>query len=196
LINVRDRHAYNDRPAWLRRNREFRREFDGVLSDVRATGCDWFDQAGVDALRAELARGADWHFHALAQVYTTVVWHGQFLRDAPPGRDLAPLGRYEHDPRHLQARLIYTLAAVTGKMISFFLLPFYAHVLQDVGYGVIVIEASLHLLFTLMSFGVQSAVTRFYYDRPRAAPPCRQHGMLQTAAIARRCACACWPAAP
>ncbi|MBA4379060.1 MAG: hypothetical protein C0395_10495 [Gemmatimonas sp.] len=92
LVNVRDRHAYTDRPAWLRRDREFRREFDGVLSDVRATGCDWFDQAGVDALRVDLYRGADWHFHALAQVYTMVVWHGQFLRDAPPGRDLAPPG--------------------------------------------------------------------------------------------------------
>ncbi|MDO9172067.1 MAG: hypothetical protein Q7W29_09570, partial [bacterium] len=54
---------------------------------------------------------------------------------------------------------VYTLAAVTGKMISFFLLPFYAHVLQDVGYGVIgMIEASLAFLFTLMSYGVQSAV--------------------------------------
>ncbi len=80
---------------------------------------------------------------------------------------------------------VYTLAAVTGKMISFFLLPFYAHVLQDVGYGVIgMIEASLAFLFTLMSYGVQSAVTRFYYDRP---PEERNRvvstGMLQTAAI-------------
>ena len=62
---------------------------------------------------------------------------------------------------------VYTLAAVLGKMISFFLLPFYAHVLEDVGYGVIgMVEASLALLMSLMSFGVQSAVIRFYHDRP------------------------------
>lgn len=62
---------------------------------------------------------------------------------------------------------VYTLAAVLGKMISFFLLPFYTHVLGDVGYGVIgMVETSLALLMSLMSFGVQSAVIRFYHDRP------------------------------
>jgi hypothetical protein len=90
-LNPRDRTTYNDRPAWVRRNRVFHDEFHGVLADVGATGCDWFDQAKVDALRAELNRGKDWHFHTLAQVYTAVVWHGQFLRDAPAGADLVPL---------------------------------------------------------------------------------------------------------
>jgi asparagine synthetase B (glutamine-hydrolysing) len=90
-LNPRDRSAYNDRPAWVRRNRVFRDEFNGVLADVGSTGCDWFDQAKVDAIRADLNHGKDWHFHALAQVYTMVVWHGQFLRDAPVAADLVPL---------------------------------------------------------------------------------------------------------
>lgn len=62
---------------------------------------------------------------------------------------------------------IYTLAAVLGKMISFFMLPFYAHVLQDVGYGVIsLVESGTVLLMSLMAYGAQSAVIRIYHERP------------------------------
>lgn len=91
-INLRSRDSYLDRAAWLRRSRVFRDEMHGVLADVGATGCDWFNQAKVDALRNDLDRGQDQHFHSLAQVYTMVVWHGQFLRDADRGQDLAPTG--------------------------------------------------------------------------------------------------------
>lgn len=88
-LNLRSRHSYVDRQAWLRRNRVFRDEMYGVLGDVAATGCPWFDQGRVDALRAAFDRGEDRLFHVLAQIYTLAVWHGQFLREAPPGRELA-----------------------------------------------------------------------------------------------------------
>lgn len=89
-INPRSRDSYLDRGAWLRRNRVYRDELYGVLADVGATGCDWFDQAKVDALRGQLDRGLDGHFHALAQVYTMIVWHEQFLRAPSRGQDLVP----------------------------------------------------------------------------------------------------------
>lgn len=91
-VNLRSRDSYLDRVAWLRRKGAFRDEMYGVLADVGATGCDWFDQRKIDALRRALDEGADQHFHDLAQVYTMVVWHGQFLQDAAPGQDLAPMG--------------------------------------------------------------------------------------------------------
>ena len=62
---------------------------------------------------------------------------------------------------------IYTLAAVLGKLISFFLLPFYAHALQDIGYGVIgMIESGSMLLMSLMAYGSQGGIIRIYHDRP------------------------------
>ncbi len=62
---------------------------------------------------------------------------------------------------------IYTIAAVLGKMISFFLLPFYAHILQDIGYGVIgMIETSTALLMSLMAYGAQGGIIRIYHERP------------------------------
>ncbi len=62
---------------------------------------------------------------------------------------------------------IYTLAAVLGKLISFFLLPFYAHVLQDIGYGVIsLVESGTMLLMSLMAYGAQGGIIRIYHDRP------------------------------
>jgi hypothetical protein len=89
-VNLRSRHAYTDRPAWLRRNKVYRDEVFGVLSSVGSTGCDWFAQDKVDALAAAFLQGHDDLFHTLAKIYTMVVWHGLFLRDAPPGSDLAP----------------------------------------------------------------------------------------------------------
>lgn len=62
---------------------------------------------------------------------------------------------------------IYTIAAVLGKLISFFMLPFYAHVLQDVGYGVIgMVETGLALLMSLMAYGAQGGIIRIYHDKP------------------------------
>jgi hypothetical protein len=90
-INLRSRDSYIDRPAWLRRNKIFRDEVQGVLSGVGATGCEWFDQKKVDALRNGLDRGQDHLFHILAQIYTMVVWHELFLGDGVRGQELVLL---------------------------------------------------------------------------------------------------------
>nr|MBC8423875.1 7-cyano-7-deazaguanine synthase [bacterium] len=92
LINPRDRYSYTHREAWLRKNRIFREEITGVLSDVKSVGCDFMEQSMVDWLLADFNKGKDWHFHTLMQIYTTLVWHEQFLRSAPRGRDLRPVG--------------------------------------------------------------------------------------------------------
>jgi len=61
---------------------------------------------------------------------------------------------------------IYTIAAVLGKLISFFMLPFYAHILLDIGYGVIgMIETSTALLMSLMAYGAQGGIIRIYHER-------------------------------
>jgi len=91
-INPRDRYSYTHREAWLRKNRIFREEITGVLADVKSVGCDFMEQSMVDWLLADFNKGKDWHFHTLMQIYTTLVWHEQFLRSAPGGRDLRPLG--------------------------------------------------------------------------------------------------------
>jgi len=62
---------------------------------------------------------------------------------------------------------VYTLAAVLGKLISFFMLPFYAHILQDIGYGVIgMVETTLAFLMSLMAYGAQGGVIRLYHQYP------------------------------
>ncbi len=91
-INPRDRYSYTHREAWLRKNKVYRNEMTSVLSDVKSVGCDFMVQSMVDRLLAEFNKGKDWHFHTLLQIYTTLVWHEQFLRSAPRGRDLRPLG--------------------------------------------------------------------------------------------------------
>lgn len=91
-VNPRSRAAYHDREAWLRKNRVYRDEIVGTLSNVAASGCDFMSQGRVDRLLGEFDKGKDWYFHNLMQVYTSLVWHEQFLRSAPRGRDLRPLG--------------------------------------------------------------------------------------------------------
>lgn len=62
---------------------------------------------------------------------------------------------------------IYTLAAVLGKLISFFMLPFYAHILQDIGYGVIgMVETTLAFLMSLMAYGARGGIIRLYHQYP------------------------------
>ncbi|MBU0740813.1 hypothetical protein KKG45_08285 [bacterium] len=91
-INPRSRVTYHDREAWLRKNKVYRDEITGVLSDVAASGCDFILQAKVDRLLSEFDKGKDWYFHNLMQIYTSLVWHEQFLRSAPRGCELRPLG--------------------------------------------------------------------------------------------------------
>ncbi len=60
---------------------------------------------------------------------------------------------------------IYSFSAVLGRMISFFMLPFYAHILRGIGYGVIgMIDAGLSFLMSIFTYGVRGSITRFYHE--------------------------------
>jgi O-antigen/teichoic acid export membrane protein len=62
---------------------------------------------------------------------------------------------------------IYSGASVLGRMISFFMLPFYAHILRDIGYGVIgMIDAALVFLSSLVGYQFQGAINRIYHEEP------------------------------
>lgn len=62
---------------------------------------------------------------------------------------------------------VYSGASALGRLISFFMLPFYAHILRDVGYGVIgMIDASLTLLASLFGYSFHTAVLRIYHEEP------------------------------
>lgn len=90
-LNPCDRSQYLHREVWLRKDRTYREEIGSVLRSAAGSGCDFLDPAKVAALLKEFHRGQDWHHHTLMQIYTTLVWHEQFLRTAPRGRDLRPL---------------------------------------------------------------------------------------------------------
>lgn len=65
---------------------------------------------------------------------------------------------------------VYSGANALGRMIAFFMLPFYAHILRDIGYGVIgMIDASIVLLSSLFAYGFQTAVMRIYHEEDDAA---------------------------
>ena len=67
---------------------------------------------------------------------------------------------------------IYSLAAILGKMVSFFMLPFYAHILRDIGYGIIgMVDISLSFLMSLLAYGIQGGIIRFYHDEPEPNKP-------------------------
>lgn len=60
---------------------------------------------------------------------------------------------------------IYSGASVLGRLISFFMLPFYAHIFRDLGYGVIgMIDAALVFLSSLVGYQFQTAITRIYHE--------------------------------
>lgn len=61
---------------------------------------------------------------------------------------------------------IYSFANLLGKAIGFILLPLYAHALGADGYGVIgMVDASISLLSSLLAYGYQNAITRFYHEQ-------------------------------
>ncbi len=67
---------------------------------------------------------------------------------------------------------IYSAATIFGKLAGFFMLPFYAHIFQTEGYGVIaMIEASLGLLMIPLSGGFQTAILRIYHEQPEELKP-------------------------
>lgn len=60
---------------------------------------------------------------------------------------------------------IYSLATILGKAISFFLLPFYAHIFGDTGYGILgMIDASMGLLLSLLGYGISGGIIRFFHE--------------------------------
>ena len=62
--------------------------------------------------------------------------------------------------------LIYSTAGLLGKAIGFIMLPVYAHYLRGEGYGTIgMIDVVLSVLTLLIGYGIQGAMTRFYYER-------------------------------
>ena len=65
----------------------------------------------------------------------------------------------------LKHTAIYSSATILGRLTSFFMLPFYAHIFRSEGYGVIgIIEASLGFLTILFASGFHIAITRIYHE--------------------------------
>ncbi|HKK70216.1 MAG TPA: lipopolysaccharide biosynthesis protein [Candidatus Krumholzibacteria bacterium] len=65
---------------------------------------------------------------------------------------------------------VYSVATMAGRIIGFVMLPFYANILRDVGYGVIgMIDASLFLLTSLIGYNLHGAITRIYHEEPDPA---------------------------
>jgi len=61
---------------------------------------------------------------------------------------------------------IYSGATMIGRMMGFIMLPFYAHVLQAIGYGVIgMIDTGLVMLGSLLAYNFQGAVVRIYHEQ-------------------------------
>ncbi len=81
---------------------------------------------------------------------------------------------------------IYSGANVLGRMISFFMLPFYAYILRDIGYGVIgMIDAGLTFLSSLFAYNFRGAIIRIYHEEPDPArkPMAVTTGMILELAI-------------
>lgn len=69
------------------------------------------------------------------------------------------------DKDTLKHTAIYSMASLLGKAVSLIMLPFYAHILRGGGYGVIgMIDASLSLLASLLAYGFQGTMIRFYHE--------------------------------
>ncbi len=60
---------------------------------------------------------------------------------------------------------IYSLATVLGKAVGFLLLPLYAHVFRDLGYGIIaMMDAGLGFLASLIGYMIRGGVVRIYHE--------------------------------
>ncbi len=61
---------------------------------------------------------------------------------------------------------VYSIASILGKLLGFIMLPFYAHNLGTEGYGIIgMMDAATILLVSLMAYGFQAAIIRFYHEQ-------------------------------
>ena len=61
---------------------------------------------------------------------------------------------------------IYSMATVIGKLAGFLMLPFYAHIFQTKGFGIIALmDTGLGLLGVLLAGGFQTAILRIYHEQ-------------------------------
>ena len=66
----------------------------------------------------------------------------------------------------LKHALIYGGAIIISKIVSFFMLPIYAHCLQAEGYGIVgMIDVMISVTTMLIVYGITGAMWRFYYER-------------------------------
>ncbi len=80
---------------------------------------------------------------------------------------------------------IYSGAAMMGKMISFLMLPFYAHILHGHGYAVIgMLDVGLSFLNSLVAYGVRGSIVRLFHDEkdPALKPVVVSTGVILVAA--------------
>lgn len=62
--------------------------------------------------------------------------------------------------------VIYSAATILGRLVSFLMLPFYAHIFKAEGYGIIgMIDTSLGVLSVLLAGGFQGAILRVYHGQ-------------------------------
>lgn len=82
---------------------------------------------------------------------------------------------------------VYSLASFTGKAVGFIMLPLYAHLLGDKGYGIIgMLDAATNFLMSLYNFGITWSVIRFYHEEP---DPERKKKVISTAVLLLWSAC-------
>lgn len=71
--------------------------------------------------------------------------------------------------RHLA---VYSVANVLGRLVSFLMLPFYAHIFKAEGYGVIaLIDASIGFLSVAFASGSYNAIMKVYHEEPESRKP-------------------------
>ena len=76
---------------------------------------------------------------------------------------------------------VYSAAAMAGRLIGFFMLPFYAHILRGHGYAVIgMLDVGLGLLLALLVYGLQGSIIRLYHDEK---DPARKPVVVSTGII-------------
>ena len=62
---------------------------------------------------------------------------------------------------------IYSAANLLERLVSFILLPFYAHIFETEGYGVIgLVDAAVGILAIALSTGLHQGIVREYYEQP------------------------------
>ena len=77
--------------------------------------------------------------------------------------------------------LIYSASGILGKAIGFIMLPVYANYLRGEGYGIIgMIDVVISLMTLLIGYGIQGAMTRFYYEKKEES---RRKEFISTAVI-------------